>query len=184
MHTQIGNLSSVTASASASTYSLKTQLLHSLATSVEYRHAFVEEKVRTGLAVQLKSMREQRKMTQVEFAKTLNKSQSWVSRLEDPNKPVPTVSTLLLLAKAYDVDLDVRFVPFSQMLQRLSRLTPEGFQVPSFSDEYETRTFGLAAEKTAQKRDSSTYRMGVAVGASASLPISAGGTLHQKISIG
>ena len=174
----------MTASASASTYSLKTQLLHSLATSVEYRHAFVEEKVRTGLAVQLKSMREQRKMTQVEFAKTLNKSQSWVSRLEDPNKPVPTVSTLLLLAKAYDVDLDVRFVPFSQMLQRLSRLTPEGFQVPSFSDEYETRTFGLAAEKTAQKRDSSTYRMGVAVGASASLAISAGGTLHQEISIG
>lgn len=111
------------------------QLLHSLATGVEYRHAFVEEKIRTGLAVQIKAIREQRKMNQTVFARALQKSQSWVSRLEDPNQPIPTIPTLLILAKAFDVDLDVRFVPFSEMLTRLSHLTPQGHEVPSFKDD-------------------------------------------------
>ena len=140
MQTLNGNLSSKTASTSASTSSLQAELLHSLATGIEYRHAFVEEKIRTGLAIQSKSIREKRDMTQAELATALCKSQSWVSRLEDPNKPIPTIPTLLLLAKAFDVDLDVRFAPFSQMLYRISQLTPEGFQVPSFTDEYKAET--------------------------------------------
>ena len=74
----------------------------------------------------------------------LNKSQSWVSRLEDPNKTIPTIPTLLLLAKAFDVDLDVRFGPFSRMLHQLSGLTPEGFQVPSFDEEYRRGIFSTA----------------------------------------
>ena len=149
MQTLTENLSSETATISASTSSLQEQLLHSLATGIEYRHAFVEEKIRTGLAVQSKSIREQREMTQAELATALHKSQSWVSRLEDPNKPIPTIPTLLLFAKAFDVDLDVRFAPFSQMLYRISQLTPEGFQVPSFTDEYEAeniRTCELLAK--------------------------------------
>ena len=144
MQTPIGSASSATTSTFAGTSSLKAQLLHSLATGIEYRHEFVEEKVRTGLAVQAKSIREQRGMTQAELAKALHKSQSWVSRLEDPNKAIPTVPTLLLFARAFDVDLDVRFARFSQMLHRLSRLTPEGFQVPSFTDEYETGTLEVS----------------------------------------
>src|SRR5262249_14200679 len=59
----------------------------------------------------------------------------WVSRLEDPNQPIPTIPTLLILAKAFDVDLDVRFVPFSEMLNRLSRLRPEIHEIPRFEDD-------------------------------------------------
>ena len=144
MQIQTEKLSSQIPGASANTSSLRTQLLHSLATGVEYRHAFVEEKIRTGIAVQVKAIREQRQKNQAEFAKMLNKSQSWVSRLEDPNKAIPTIPTLLLLAKVFDVDLDVRFSPFSRMLHQLSRLTPEGFQVPSFDEECRAGVFSTS----------------------------------------
>jgi transcriptional regulator with XRE-family HTH domain len=115
--------------------SLREQLLHNLSTGVDYRHSFVEEKIRTGLAVQIRAIREQRKMNQGALARLLNKSQSWVSRLEDPNKAIPTIPTLLILAKAFDVDLEVRFVPFSEMISRLVQLTPEAHEVASFAND-------------------------------------------------
>jgi transcriptional regulator with XRE-family HTH domain len=107
---------------SAGTSSLKNQLIDSLRTSKDYRHAFVEETIRTGLAAQIKAMREQREggMTQKRFAEILGKSQSWVARLEDPNAAAPTLSTLLQVARAFDVDLEVRFAPFSELVYWVS----------------------------------------------------------------
>lgn len=114
---------------------IKLELRRSFETGIEYRHAFVEEKIRTGMAAQIKAIREDRGMTQQEFAKAISKSQSWVSRLEDHNQPTPTIPALLLVAKAFDVDLDVRLVPFSELLNRLSRLTPKSLTVASFEDD-------------------------------------------------
>jgi hypothetical protein len=76
----------------------------------------VEETVRSGLAAQIKAMRERMPdMTQKKFGDLLgNKSQSWVARLEDPNETPPTLSTLLSVAAACDVALQVRFAPFSE----------------------------------------------------------------------
>jgi transcriptional regulator with XRE-family HTH domain len=109
-------------SASASTSSVRDQLLESLKTSKEYRHAFVEEKIRTGLAAQIKAIREHREggMTQEEFAQVLGKVQSWVARLENPNAKPATLSTLLQVAYAFDVDLQVRFAPFSELVDWIS----------------------------------------------------------------
>ena len=45
---------------SKNTSSVKDQLLHNFKTSKDYRHAFVEEKVRTSIAAQIKAIREQR----------------------------------------------------------------------------------------------------------------------------
>lgn len=124
------------ADASESMTSVRGQLLHSLRTNKEYRHAFVEEKIRSGLAAQIKIIREQRGESQTSFARTLNKSQSWVSRLEDPNEAIPTIPTLLIVARAFDVDLEVRFAPFSELLDRLSIQTPESLEVLSFDKEF------------------------------------------------
>jgi transcriptional regulator with XRE-family HTH domain len=123
------------ADVSGNTTSVREQLLDSFRTSAEYRHAFVEEKIRSGLAVQIKAIREQRGESQTSFAHMLNKSQSWVSRLEDPNAAIPTIPTLLIVARAFDVDLEVRFAPFSKLLDRLSALTPDSFPVPKFEDD-------------------------------------------------
>jgi transcriptional regulator with XRE-family HTH domain len=121
--------------------SVKSQLLDSFKTSKEYRHAFVEEKVRTQLAVQIKTIREQQKISRPTFAALMQKANSWVFRLEDPNQPPPTISTLLQVAEAFDVDLDISFKRFSDLLHRIERMTPESFEVPSFEEELKDRSF-------------------------------------------
>ena len=115
--------------------SVKDQLLHNFKGSKDYRHAFVEEKVRTGLAVQMKAIREQRELTQPALAQLMDKTQPWVSRLEDPNQPPPTIPSLLQVAEAFDVDLNISFGPFSELLDRLDEMTPESFRVPTFEEE-------------------------------------------------
>jgi transcriptional regulator with XRE-family HTH domain len=112
-------------------------LLQNFCGSEEYRQAFVEEKIRTGLAAQIKTIREkwQGGMKQAEFAKRIEKSQSWVSRLEDPNAPIPTVPTLLLIADTFDIGLKVCFVPFSELLDDAANLSPDALYVPAFRED-------------------------------------------------
>lgn len=102
-------------------FSVRRQIIDSLRTGKEYRRGFVEEKIRTGLAVQTKAIRESRPgMTQQKFAELLGKSQSWVARLENPNAPPPTITTLLKVAETFDVDLVVRYAPFSETVDWVS----------------------------------------------------------------
>jgi transcriptional regulator with XRE-family HTH domain len=120
---------------SANTSSVGAQVLESLKTSKAYRHAFVGEKVRSSLAAQIKTIREQRGMKQPELAKAMGKSQSWVSRLEDPNQPAPTIPSLLQVAETYDVDLEIRFRRFSTLIDDIDGLSQESLKVPSFEEE-------------------------------------------------
>src|SRR5712664_27997 len=136
MPTKTENLQKPTGDESPSTSSLREQLLRSFRTSKEYRHAFVEEKVRTSIAAQIKAIREQRGLTQPEFADEMGKSQSWVSRLEDANQAPPTIPSLLKAAEAFDVDLEIRFSPFSELLDRLGALNENTFRVLSFEEEF------------------------------------------------
>ena len=119
----------------ASTSSLKNQLLQSLKTSDEYRYSFVEEKIQSGLAAQIRAIREQRELDPKQFADKLGKKVSWVYRLEDPNQPPPTIPSLLEVARAYDVDLEVRFRPFSAFLNETDNLSTKSLEVASFKDE-------------------------------------------------
>jgi transcriptional regulator with XRE-family HTH domain len=121
--------------------SSKAQILHNLKTSKEYRRAFVEEKVRTQLAIQVKTIREQRDMSRPTFAGLLKKAASWVFRLEDPNQAPPTIPSLLNAADVFDVDLDIKFRRFSDLLNQIERMGPESLKVPSFEEEVESNAF-------------------------------------------
>lgn len=134
MQTEIGNSQSRIEKESRS-MSLKGQILQSLKTSKEYRRAFIEESVRTSLAIQIKTIREQREMSRPELARAMHKSPSWIFRLEDPNEPPPTVTTLLQVADAYDTDLHISFGSFTSLLDRVEKLSPESFKTASFDEE-------------------------------------------------
>ena len=54
-----------------------------------YRDAYVAENARTGIAYQIRAMREQRSMQQGSLASKLGKPQSVVSRLENPDYGKP-----------------------------------------------------------------------------------------------
>jgi transcriptional regulator with XRE-family HTH domain len=104
----------------------------------EFRAAFNLENVYTTICFQLRALREQREMSQGEFGKqvTPKMAQERISILEDPNaESKPTLNTLIRLADAADVGLDVRFVPFSLVLSRGVHTSMGALEVDSFADE-------------------------------------------------
>lgn len=108
----------------------------------EYRDGFIESHIRTGLAYQIRELREARGWSQTELALRSNKKQSVIARVENPDYGKFSLSTLLELASAFDVALLVRFVPFTELVERTQDLSPSGLNVASFKDDYASRGEG------------------------------------------
>jgi len=100
----------------------------------EFRHAYVKEDVRTGLAFQIRALREARNLSQADLGLRAGKAQSAIARMEDPDYGRFTLKSLLDVAQALDVALSVRFTSFDDLLARNSDLSPEALAVPSFYD--------------------------------------------------
>jgi len=101
----------------------------------EYRDAFVSEQIFSGLPLKIHALREQRHLSQKQLGEKAGVAQAWISKLEDPNYGKLTISTLLRLASAFDVGLEVDFVPFAKALEAAVNVSPEWFEVPSFVDD-------------------------------------------------
>jgi transcriptional regulator with XRE-family HTH domain len=102
----------------------------------EYRHQFVEEEINVGIAFQIRSLRERQKnLTQSDLAKRMGIRQPLVSSWENPNYGKYSLGTLKDLAKAFDVGLLVRFVPFSKMAEWTANLSHDVIAPPSFTEE-------------------------------------------------
>jgi transcriptional regulator with XRE-family HTH domain len=130
-------LLSRTGDESLSIATTKKDLLNSLKDR-EFRAAWNLENVYTTICFQLRALREQRDMSQGTFGQQVKPkmAQERISILEDPNaESKPTLNTLLRLADAADVGLDVRFVPFSTVLLRSVHTDMRGLEVDSFTDE-------------------------------------------------
>src|SRR3954470_21154687 len=76
----------------------------------EYRHIFMREMVTGWVVHQLRVLREQRSLTHKELGSVGGKPQSTIRRLENLEYGKWNVSTLLELAEAFDVALEVRFI--------------------------------------------------------------------------
>lgn len=101
----------------------------------DYRHAFVEENEKTGIAFQIRALREKNGWTQAELGQRAGKPQNVVSRLEDPDYGKVTLTTMFDLARAFDVALLVKFVSFSRLVAELKDVSPRALAVPSFTEE-------------------------------------------------
>jgi transcriptional regulator with XRE-family HTH domain len=83
----------------------------------KYRDAYISEQVRATIAFQLKAMREQRLMTQEQFAMLIGVTQGDVSkRLENPTYDTVSLKKLIEISQALDVALLVRFMDYAQFL--------------------------------------------------------------------
>src|SRR5438876_279312 len=98
----------------------------------EYRDAFVEEHIDTGLPFQIRAMRQDRGWTQGELGQRTGMAQESISQLESSSYGRFTLRTLKRLASAFDVALMVKFVPFSRLVDWQAELSPEDLAVPSF----------------------------------------------------
>ena len=100
-----------------------------------FRRAFLEENIKTGIAFQVRALREKNKWSQPKLGERAGKTQSVISRIEDPNYGNFTIRTLLDLARAFDVALLVKFVSYSQLITELKDLSPKALAVSSYEEE-------------------------------------------------
>ena len=100
-----------------------------------YRDAFLETDVKGGIAYQIQALREKLSLSQKAFAEKIGKKQSVVSRLEDTEYGSVNVNTLLEIAKALDIGLQVRFCDYIDVLER--DISPTGMKVNSIFETIE-----------------------------------------------
>lgn len=93
--------------------------------SKDYRDAFVEENIKTRVAFQIRALREKEGWTQQQLGEKAGKAQNVISRLEDPDYGKFTIRTLLDLASALDVGLEVTFVPFTHLVANSENFSPQ-----------------------------------------------------------
>ena len=112
------------------------QLLESLR-DPEFRKQFIDEHINVGIAFQIRGIRKRQKLNQVKLAGLLGdkKKQPLISQWENPNYGNYSLATLKDLAKAFDVGLLVRFVPFNKMIEWATDLTNDVIAPPNFSEE-------------------------------------------------
>jgi transcriptional regulator with XRE-family HTH domain len=101
----------------------------------DFREQFIDEHINVGIAFQIRSLRNRQNLKQSELAQLLGVKQPLVSSWENPNYGKYTLNTLKDLAKAFDVGLLVRFVPFRTLIEWTIDLTSDAIAPPSFNEE-------------------------------------------------
>jgi transcriptional regulator with XRE-family HTH domain len=94
----------------------------------EYRDEFLGTTVRGSIAYQIQALRRQLKQSQEEFAETLGKKQTQVSRLESAEYSA-SVQTLIEVASALGIGLLVRFVGWPELLDRTEDMSDAALAV-------------------------------------------------------
>jgi len=99
----------------------------------ERRINFLRQRTAAHIAMQIRGLRDARGWSQAELASRADLAQPAVSRCERVGYGKQTISTLLKLAEAFDVGLDVSFVSFGELWRRERKLASEPL-VPQWFD--------------------------------------------------
>lgn len=108
-----------------------------------YRDAYVASQIRIGMPFQVRALRKSRNWSQSQLAERAGMSQPRISEIEKPGARSLNVDTALRIAAACDVGLQVRFVPFSELIEWSETLDIEALEdsnnvsIPSFEAELE-----------------------------------------------
>lgn len=101
----------------------------------EARRQYADELLDAALALQIKTLREQRGLTQTELAERASMGQSQISEMEQIDHSPGTVNTLRKIAAALDLALVIRFESFGQFLEEVSQLDRESLERESYADD-------------------------------------------------
>jgi len=84
---------------------------------------------------QVRGLRKNRGLSQGELAALAGMAQPRISEIEKPGERSLNIDTLLRIALGLDVALQIRFVPFSELVSWSENFDPDNFQIPGFDDE-------------------------------------------------
>lgn len=97
-----------------------------------YRDAYVASQIRIAIPMQIRALRKSRKLSQPELAKLSGMAQPRISEIETPGERRPNIETLLRLAAALDVGLEVKFVAFDQLIDDSENVDLDNFSIKTF----------------------------------------------------
>ena len=144
----------------------------------EYRHTYVEAHTKDTIAFQLRRMRLANEWEQKDVATKLGnpKLQPMISRYENPDYGRYSVTSLLELAKVFDVALVVRFAKFGELVRWDLHKTADSLRPVSYANDLElaamsTETWMWRSEERTIRR---SFRPLVGFTASGSLQIKGG----------
>ena len=101
----------------------------------DFRYAYAESFLNTKLAMQIKTLREQRKKTQTEIAETMGIKQPGYRRFEDVNHSVWKTDSLWAIARALGVRLNISFETFGTLPEQKRSFNKESLKLPEFKDD-------------------------------------------------
>ena len=101
----------------------------------QYRHAYLKEHIRVGIASQIRILRNKSNISQSQLAEIVGTKQSVISRLEDPDYGTVNLNTLLKIAEAFDVSLLVKFASFGKFINESQDISPKSLAVSNYTEE-------------------------------------------------
>lgn len=101
----------------------------------ETRTAYAEEFLNSHIALQIKTLRQQRNWSQEELARRAGMKQSRISAMEQVDYDGWSVRTLKRLAQAFDLALTVQFESFGTFLGEVTAVARPELERPSFVDD-------------------------------------------------
>lgn len=96
----------------------------------EYDDAYVSAHVRNWIAYQIRTIREQKSLSQAQLADILGTKQSVIARIENSNDSAPSVHTLIKIAAAFDCGLIIKFVSKEQFHEAMRDVSPDAMRLP------------------------------------------------------
>jgi transcriptional regulator with XRE-family HTH domain len=107
----------------------RSKLIAKLNSSVESRASYIRGKISVLIPAQLRAIRLKHPLKQLELAEAAGMKQSRISAMERPGAANFNVETLIRTAAALRVGLEIRFVPFSKMLDSENDFNQDEFDV-------------------------------------------------------
>ena len=101
----------------------------------EYRESYADHHLNSVLATQIRTVREQRGLTQERLAGKIKKQQAAISRIENVNYARWNISTLKKVAGALGCWLDIRLKPWGKLVDAVDEYSTESLRCDRFEDD-------------------------------------------------
>jgi transcriptional regulator with XRE-family HTH domain len=113
----------------------RSELICKLKDHTDSRASYIRGKLNVLIPAQLRALRLRRELKQAELASEADMKQSRISAMECPGAVKFNLETLIRAAAALKVGLEVKFVPFSEMLRWENAFSQDTFDVTPIDDD-------------------------------------------------
>lgn len=111
----------------------------------ERRLNFLRQRTAAHIAMQIRAMRGDRGWSQADLARMSGLAQPQISRCERVGYGKQTISTLLKLAEAFDVGIDISFVSWGELWRRERKLATQPLSPMRFEEEARREAEGASS---------------------------------------